>query len=143
MLIATQISRRNVMSDAPRPEAHRRPHTAALENTFMELDLPAEIDRLKAETIWSSGHNARTLVKYDDLRVVLIILQTNARMSEHKSGGRISIHALTGHIQVTGAGRTFRLRAGGLLTLDRGVPHDVEAFEESAFLLTIAWPGTP
>ena len=131
------------MSDISQLEAHRRPHTPALANVFMELDLPAEIDRLKDETVWSLGHNAKTLVKYDDLRVVLIVLHANARMMEHKSGGRISIQALTGQIQVTADGRTFRLRPGGLLTLDRGVPHDVEAFEESAFLLTIAWPGTP
>jgi hypothetical protein len=32
------------------------------------------------------------------------------------------------------------LRAGGLVALDRGLPHDVEAIEDSAFLLTIAWP---
>jgi len=28
-----------------------------------------------------------------------------------------------------------------LLALDRGIAHDVEAFEDSALLLTIAWPG--
>jgi hypothetical protein len=28
-----------------------------------------------------------------------------------------------------------------LLALDQGVPHDIEAHEESAFLLTLAWPG--
>jgi len=28
-----------------------------------------------------------------------------------------------------------------LLALDRGILHDVEALEDSAFLLTIAWPG--
>jgi hypothetical protein len=38
-------------------------------------------------------------------------------------------------------GRTFDLPAGSLLALDRGLPHDVEALEDSAFLLTIAWPG--
>ena len=38
-------------------------------------------------------------------------------------------------------GRTFDLPAGTLLTLDQNLPHDVEALEESAFLLTIAWPG--
>jgi hypothetical protein len=32
------------------------------------------------------------------------------------------------------------LPAGRLLVLDRGIPHDVEALETSAFLLTIAWP---
>jgi quercetin dioxygenase-like cupin family protein len=131
------------MTDIPQLEAHRRPHPPALASVFMEFDLPAETDRLKNETTWLLGHNAKTLVKYDDLRVVLIVLHAGARMTEHRSGGRISIQALTGHIQITADGRTFRLRPGGLLTLDRGVPHDVEAVEESAFLLTIAWPRTP
>jgi hypothetical protein len=35
----------------------------------------------------------------------------------------------------------FDLRAGSLLVLDQGLPHDLEALEDSVFLLTIAWPG--
>jgi hypothetical protein len=42
---------------------------------------------------------------------------------------------------VRAEGRTFDLPTGRLLALDHGLPHDVEALEESAFLLTIAWPG--
>jgi quercetin dioxygenase-like cupin family protein len=109
---------------------------------FLEFDLPAEIHRLQAETTWSTGHNARTLAKYDDLRVVLIALRAKARMPEHKTDGRISVHVLSGHVQVKAAGRTFSLRPGGLLALDQGIPHDVEAMEDSALLLTIAWPRT-
>ena len=30
--------------------------------------------------------------------------------------------------------------AGHMLALERAIPHDVEALEDSAFLLTIAWP---
>ena len=128
------------MSDIPHHEPHARPHTGPMAAPFLEFDLPAEIHRLKAETTWSTGHNARTLVKYDDLRVVLIALRANARMPEHRTEGRISVHLLSGHIQVKAAGRTFSLRPGGLLALDQGLPHDVEAMEESALLLTIAWP---
>jgi quercetin dioxygenase-like cupin family protein len=36
--------------------------------------------------------------------------------------------------------KVFELPAGHLLALDRAVPHDVKALEDSAFLLTIAWP---
>ena len=107
----------------------------------MEFDLQAEIHRLQAEATWSTGHNARTLVKYDDVRVVLIALQANARLPEHKTEGRVTIHVLSGHVQVKAAGRTFNLRHGGVLALDRGMSHDVEALDESALLLTIAWPG--
>ena len=128
------------MPDVPH-EAHRRPHTPPGADLFMEFDLPAEIHRLHAETTWSNGQNARTLIKYDDFRVVLIALAADCRMREHKTEGRISIHLLSGHVQLKASGRTFDPRAGGLLALDQGVSHDVHALEESAFLLTIAWPG--
>jgi quercetin dioxygenase-like cupin family protein len=80
-------------------------------------------------------------VKYDDFRVVLTALKARARLPGHQTEGRISIQTVVGHIQVRAQGRTFDLAAGSLLALDRGIPHDVEALEESAFLLTIAWPG--
>ena len=128
------------MPDSPAHETHHRPHTAPMEAPFLDFDLPAEVHRLHEEATWGTGQNARTLVKYDDFRIVLTALQANARLPEHKTEGRISVHMLSGHIQIKAAGRTFSLRTGGLLALDRGVSHDVEALEESAFLLTIAWP---
>ncbi len=129
------------MSDTPEHEAHRRPHTSPMADPFMEFDVLAEIHRLKAETTWSTGQNAKTLIKYDDLRVVLIALGADASLAEHKADGRITIHVLSGHIHVKASGRTFSLRSGGVLALDHGVAHDVHALEESAILLTIAWPG--
>jgi len=106
----------------------------------MEFSLESEVHRLKAETTWSTGQNARTLVKYEDLRVVLIALQRDARLSEHQTEGRVSVHVISGHVQVRASGRTFNLRTGGLLTLDPAIRHDVTAIDESAILLTIAWP---
>jgi quercetin dioxygenase-like cupin family protein len=55
--------------------------------------------------------------------------------------GRISIHMLSGHLRLNASGRTFDLRPGSLVALDQGNAHDIEALEESAFLLTIAWRG--
>jgi len=106
----------------------------------MEFDLQAEFHRLKAESAWSTGQNARTLIKYDNLRVVLLALQAKAQIPEHQTDGRLSIQVLSGHIRVRASGRTFNLHAGGLLAFDHGIRHDVMALEESALLLTIAWP---
>ena len=80
-------------------------------------------------------------MKYDDLRVVLTAVKEKVRISEHKTEGRISVQMISGHVRMSASGRTFDLRAGSLLALDRGILHDVEALEDSAFLLTIAWPG--
>jgi quercetin dioxygenase-like cupin family protein len=108
---------------------------------FLEIDLTTEVDRLHRETTWSTGQNARTLLKYDDFRVVLTALKANTHIPEHQTNGRISVHVLSGHIRLNASGRTFDLRPGSLLALDHGAPHALEALKESAFLLTIAWPG--
>ena len=105
---------------------------------YLEFDLARELDQLHREAGWTSGQNARTLVKYDGLRMVLIALKAGSKIPQHQTEGHVSIHTVAGHIQVRAQGRTFELRQGGLLTLDQGVPHDVEAIEESAVLLTIA-----
>jgi quercetin dioxygenase-like cupin family protein len=120
---------------------HRRPHTSSLASTFLEFDLTAEVERLHGERTWNSGQNARTLIKYDDLRVVLIVLKAGSRIPEHKANGRISIQVLSGHIRLNASRRTFDLRPGSLLALDQHAPHDLEALDESAILLTVAWPG--
>jgi quercetin dioxygenase-like cupin family protein len=130
------------MSDAARHEsAHRRPHAPPMASPFLEFDLATEVDQLHREITWKTGRNARTLMKYEDFRVVLTALKAKTRIPEHKTEGRISIHMLSGHIRLNASGRMFDLLPGSLLALDQGAPHDIEALEESAFLLTIAWPG--
>ena len=130
------------MSDALDEHAqHRRPHAPPMAAAYLEFDLARELEQLHREPGWASGQNAKTLVKYDDFRVILTALKASARLPEHQTEGRISIQTVAGHIQVRAQGRTFDLPMGRLLALDQGLPHDVEALEESAFLLTIAWPG--
>ena len=121
--------------------AHRRPHTPPLASPFLEFDLTSEVDRLHGESTWNTGQNARTLIKYDDLRIVLIALKGGARIPEHKTNGRISVQALSGHVRLNASGRAFNLFPGSVLSLEECAPHDLEALEESALLLTIAWPG--
>ncbi|MGH9526613.1 MAG: AraC family ligand binding domain-containing protein, partial [Terriglobales bacterium] len=70
-----------------------------------------------------------------------IMMRRNSRLPGHHADGRVSVHALAGHVRLQLAERTFDLAAGQILVLDRGVRHDVEALEDSAFLLTIARPG--
>jgi quercetin dioxygenase-like cupin family protein len=127
------------MPDAPNET--RRPHPQSMTAPYLEFDIARELEQLHRELGWQSGQNAKTLVKYDGLRVVLIALQARSRIPEHQTEGQISIQAIEGHIQVRAQGRSFELRPGGLLALDQGLPHDVEALEDSAFLLTIAWPS--
>ena len=103
------------------------------------FDLPHESEQLRQEATYQAGdRNARTLMKEDGLRVVLTVLRSGAQLKEHKATGPISIQTVAGHISVQAAGERFDLPVGHVVMLDGGVMHDVEATEESAFLLTIA-----
>jgi quercetin dioxygenase-like cupin family protein len=133
------IQRRVTMVDAS--NEHRRPHPQSMAAPYLEFDVTRELEQLHREPGWKSGQNAKTLVKFDNLRIVLTALKAETRIPEHQAEGRISIHTVAGHLKVRAQGRTFDLPTGRLLALDQAVPHDVEALQDSAFLLTIAWPG--
>jgi len=108
----------------------------------LAFDLAHEVARLHEQAAWQHGdRNAKTLVKEPDFRIVLITLRTGARMEEHRAAGRISVQTLVGHVRLHTAGTNVDLPVGRLVSLERDVPHPVEALEESAFLLTIAWQG--
>ena len=66
--------------------------------------------------------------------------EIRARLHEHKAAGSICVQANAGHIRMHVEGKVFDLPAGHLLALEPAIAHDVEALEDSAFLLTIAWP---
>ena len=117
-------------------ELTRLPQLAA---SILEFDLPAEIAQLRREDSWQrgTGRSSKTLAKYPDLRIVLTLLQAGAHVKEHKTAGRISIQGVMGRMRLHVPERTIELTSGKLLVLDTEVPHDVEAVEESAFLLTV------
>lgn len=62
-------------------------------------------------------------------------------LKEHSAKGRVSIHALKGHVSLNLFEQKVDLSAGCLLELAPGVSHDVEALEESAILVSIVWPA--
>lgn len=107
----------------------------------ISLDLPSELTGFTQYKPWQSGRYAKLLFKSDDLRLVLIAMETGAKMNDHHADGTVSIHALRGAFCVHLTERSHDLHAGQILTLAPGIRHDVEAREDSAFLLTISWPS--
>ena len=112
--------------------------------TSLKFNLDEEIRQLQAEPRWQAGHTARTIAKYADFRVVLVVMKAGSQLVRHRTAGRISIQACRGSIRLLFSGdfenETVNMIAGDLFMLDREVAHDVEAVTDSAFLLTIAWP---
>jgi quercetin dioxygenase-like cupin family protein len=126
----------------PDPETSRGAARAAeaTAGPSLAFDLAQQIRELRQESYWQSGRNSKTLAKYDDFRIVLTALRAKTTIHEHHSAGRISVQTVEGHLQMHAGGKEFDLPAGRMLVLDRSLPHDVVAIEDSAFLLTIAWP---
>lgn len=105
------------------------------------FDLLREIAESKQQKPWASGIHARTLFKTQDFRVVLISMEAAARIKEHHVDGTSSVQVLNGHIRYSTQGQVYELRTGNLITVGASIKHEVEAIEESEFLLTISWPG--
>jgi quercetin dioxygenase-like cupin family protein len=113
-----------------------------LAGRILAFDLAVESAQVRSELSYQEGdRNANTLVKEPDFRIVLTALRPGTRVREHHADGRISVQTLRGRLRLHLPDQTVELPAGHLLALEAGIPHDVEALEESVFLLTIAWPS--
>ena len=112
-----------------------------LTGTALLFDLDDEVRELRLEDTWvRTRQNAKTLVKHPDFRIVLIVLQAGARIREHQADARVSIQCHSGRLRLSLPDRSMDLHPMHLLVLDESVPHEVEALEESALLLSISWP---
>jgi quercetin dioxygenase-like cupin family protein len=72
------------------------------------------------------------------LRVVLMPLGKGTKISEHQAPGPLTFHVLTGSVTFRAGARVESLGSGELIVLESTVPHEVEALDESACLLTLA-----
>lgn len=117
---------------------------ASLDEKLMQVDVPALLEQLRHEDGFaSSGRNAMTLVKYPDLRIVLELLRPGARLEDPRpeTGGAVAVQVLLGRLRLDAEERTIELGVGRLAALAHGVPTQIEALEESAFLIWVSWAG--
>jgi len=120
----------NVISDrTPRP----------LMGPMLRFNLPQEIAALEGEVEYAQGHNARTLVKHSEFRIVLVVLKAGAKVHEQQSEERIALQPLRGHVRLHLPNEVVNLHSDQLLSLDRRQPYSIEAVEDAAFLLWVGW----
>lgn len=111
----------------------------AISESVLTFDLQQQIEKLLREEAYSSGRNSITLAKYPDFRVVLVAIKGGTTIRQHQAARSISVQTIRGHIRMHVFGETQELPQGHVLMLAGSVPHDVEAVEDSAFLLTTGW----
>ena len=118
---------------------NRLPH---LGNSLLQVLISNEVQSMWKEETWQTdvGRSARTLVKYPDLRIVLVSMKAGTRFKRHTTSARFAILTLAGHVRLHLPDATVEVPRGELLALDRDVSHDVEAIRQSTFLLILARP---
>jgi quercetin dioxygenase-like cupin family protein len=109
-----------------------------LDLSMMSFNIPEEIAAIRRHEQWSTNRrSAKTLVKNEDLRIVLVLVSSGMTIHEHQAEGPITVSVAQGSILFKAEGKERVLRSGDLLTLESGIPHQVEALEDSAFVLTV------
>src|SRR5580692_7475768 len=73
-----------------------------LAEPLLQIDLERELQKLRQEDSWQweTGRSSKTLAKYPDFRIVLIMMKGGTRMRQHRAEGRISLQELKGRVRI-------------------------------------------
>jgi quercetin dioxygenase-like cupin family protein len=90
----------------------------------------------------SNRHTGITLMKTDELRVVLAAAEAGATLESHVVHGPATIFVLQGRLEIETQDRAHRARRGDLVVLPRGETRRIVCSEQSTFLLALS-PSAP
>lgn len=80
---------------------------------------------------------SRTVLTAEGARIVMFSFDEGQELSEHTAAMPVFLQVLDGKLQVTAAGRTVELVAGGVIHLGTRCPHSVLALAPSRLILTM------
>jgi quercetin dioxygenase-like cupin family protein len=116
-----------------------RPHPEdRLTAPVQVVDLAAAAAKLRAEPHAPvSGHRQIALMRHGPVTVILIVFDAGGLLKEHQAEGVLTIHVLSGRLQVVVDEEAREMAAGELMALAAGMPHSVLALAPSEMLLTV------
>jgi quercetin dioxygenase-like cupin family protein len=101
-----------------------------------------EIRGLRTDLEHTSGERAaKTFAKTEGLRVTLVLLKAGATMNPEAIAGGASVHVVEGGLRLQSEGELREIGPGELVVLGANLREPITAVEESAFLVTVAWPA--
>ncbi|MEO8246135.1 MAG: cupin domain-containing protein [Chloroflexota bacterium] len=125
------------VNDEPAKRRRKAPRQrfAGSEHLF---DLAAEGARLDMEPGGGrDGHRQITLFRGGGVSILLFDFEAGGWLKDHAADGYVTVHVLSGEIQMATAEQTYRMPARSLLVLRPGIRHDVRADTASRMLLTV------
>lgn len=123
-------------------QAYERPFrpielTASTATSFSLPDMASQL--MTEDAFQSTGRNSLTLVRGDDLTVVLVALKAQSALQDHTAPGPITVTALSGRLAFSTATQSepMILQPGEAAVCAAQLTHRVDALEDSAMLLVI------
>jgi len=111
----------------------------SLDGSLLTFDISTLLTQIKSEDEWQKGErNATTLLQSHGLRIVLVAMHAGALIKQHQTNSPFSFQVIEGKIKFNTPTKSVTVTKGQVLTLHPDIRHDLEAIEESAFLLTLA-----
>lgn len=116
-----------------RPEGAR-----TIDDSFVKIDLREFTTQVKDENAWRHGdRNAITVFKTDSVTIVLSAMHKGAAMIKQSTGDLMQVHVEQGRLKFEANGSSVVLEEGEMALLHKGYSYDIEALEDSVFLLTL------
>jgi quercetin dioxygenase-like cupin family protein len=114
-----------------------------LQAPLLRFNLLQEISSLHGEVEYARDqHNARTLIKHSEFRLVLVSLKAGAHVPRAQSDQHIALQPLRGHLRLHLQNEVVNVHADQLLSLDRDLSYSLEAVEDSDILLWVGWSSS-
>lgn len=102
------------------------------------FDLAREAARLRDEPHPAAdGHRQIVLFRQDPVSLVLFDFEAGGVLPGHVAEGVVTIHVLSGHVEVRTADESHVVPAGSLLVLRPGVSHDLTAPVAAQVLVSV------
>ena len=123
-------------SGTPRRDAH------LLSGRGLVFRIAEEVNSLRNDLEHTSGGRAaKTLAKTEGLRVTLVLIKKGFELNPEATAGGASLEVLSGRLRVQVEGLPWEVGVGELIVLADNLRERVTAVDETAFLLTVAWPA--
>ena len=85
----------------------------------------------------------KVLINEPGYRMVLMSIRAGQSIPEHANPGRVTVHAMRGHITFYEGPTPNELHAGDVITIESGAPHHIDAHEDSALLVLATGTAAP
>lgn len=88
---------KNAAVHKPRESTSTLNRLPQLADSLLHFKLSDELSHLREEDSWTrgSGRSSKTLAKYPDFRIVLVLMKPGSEMKEHHADARIPLAGFT------------------------------------------------